>query len=338
MTVRRMCMKVESWRLKQPLRITGYTMECASVVVVSVEQAGCVGRGEAAGVYYLDDDVEHVMSRLETVRSLIEAGIDRSALQHILPPGGARNALDSALWDLDAQLSGQPVWALAGLDQPRPLLTTFTCGADEPANMAAVARGYSSAKAIKLKLTGEPADARRVKAVRAARPDVSLAVDANQGFTPATLAELLPALLEANVSLIEQPYPIGAEAWLDDLSCPIRIAADESMQSATDLPALASRFDVVNIKLDKCGGLTEGLAIARAARLLGLEPMVGCMPTTSLGIAPAVVLGQLCSIADLDAPLFLETDRAVAADYSDGCVSMPEALWGGRARVQGDRG
>jgi L-alanine-DL-glutamate epimerase-like enolase superfamily enzyme len=220
------------------------------------------------------------------------------------------------------------VWQLAGLDAPRPLLTTFTCHADAPERMAARARAYHGARAIKLKLTGDPMDAERVQAVRECLPRIWLGVDANQGFTRATLERLMPVLVECGVDLIEQPFPVGAEALLDGLRLPIPVAADESAQCLGDLPALVGRFDVVNIKLDKCGGLTEGLEMARAARSLGLKVMVGNMSGTSLAMAPAFVVGQLCDIVDLDGPVFLEADRSIPARYDDGLVSIPDALWG----------
>jgi L-Ala-D/L-Glu epimerase / N-acetyl-D-glutamate racemase len=238
------------------------------------------------------------------------------------------NALDCALWDLEAKITGSPVWKLAGLNPPRPLVTTFTCAADEPEQMAQTARTYAGAQAIKLKLTGEPSDAERVEAVRHARDDVWLSVDANQGFTRKSLERLMPVLVQARVALIEQPFPVGQESLLDGFSSHIPIAADESVQGLSDLHALADRFDMVNIKLDKCGGLTDGLAMARAARELGLEIMVGNMLGTSLAMAPAFLLGQLCKVVDIDGPVFLECDRAAAVQYKNGLVSCPEELWG----------
>ncbi|HEY4445639.1 MAG TPA: enolase C-terminal domain-like protein, partial [Steroidobacteraceae bacterium] len=209
-----------------------------------------------------------------------------------------------------------------------PLLTTFTVGANDPDKMAADARAYTQAKAIKLKLTGQPADADRVRAVRAARPDVWLGVDANQGFTRPFLATLMPVLVEARVELIEQPFKIGQEVQLDGLGSPIPLAADESVQGLADVPALVGRFNVVNIKLDKCGGLTEALAMAREARRLGLDVMVGNMLGTSLAMAPAFLVGQLCNVVDLDGPVFLSRDRSVPVRYESGLISSPEALWG----------
>jgi len=319
----------EKWPLKKPFRITGYTMVDCEVVVVTLTQEGRSGRGEAAGVYYLREDVAGMVKRIESVRDSIEAGIDRETLQTLLPPGGARNAVDCALWDLDAKRMGKPAWQLAGLDEPRPLLTAHTVGAESPTDMADWARSYTEAKFLKLKLTGEPIDADRIRAVRAARKDVSLAVDANQGFTRSSLEALLPVLTQARITLVEQPFPIGQEAQLDGLKFPIPIAADESIQGLKDLPALVGRFGVVNIKLDKCGGLTEGLAIAREARRLGLDVMVGNMTGTSLAMAPGFLVGQLCQVVDLDGPLFLRSDRTPSATFAAGNVWCPDSVWGG---------
>ena len=321
--------KIEQWPLKAPFRITGYTWEQVDVLLVTLERNGRVGRGEAAGVYYKNDKPASMLRQLESLRPRIEAGLSREELlQGILPAGGARNALDCALWDLEAKTSSRPAWQIAGLDKPHPLLTTFTCSADEPEKMAATASAYKNARAIKLKLTGEPEDAERVRAVREARADVWLGVDGNQGFIRASLEALLPVLIEARVALIEQPFPIGKEALLDGLFSPIPIAADESVQSLADIPGLVGRFSVVNIKLDKCGGLTEGLAMARAARELGLDTMVGNMIGTSLAMAPAYLLGQHCQVVDLDGPIFLKTDRENPVRYSDGLIECPKALWG----------
>jgi L-alanine-DL-glutamate epimerase-like enolase superfamily enzyme len=297
-------------------------------LVVTLEKDGQVGRGEAEGVYYKDDTPVSMIKEIEERRSLIEAGINRESVQKLLPPGGARNALDCAVWDLEAKLTGRRAWQIAGLERPRPLITTFTCGANTPEKMAAAAGAYANARAIKLKLTGEPSDADRVRAVRQARPDVWLGVDANQGFTRASLERLMPTLTDTHVALIEQPFPIGQEALLDGFQSPIAIAADESAQDLRDIPGLVGRFNVVNIKLDKCGGLTEGLAMARAARALGLDTMVGNMLGTSLAMAPGFLVGQLCNVVDLDGPVFLKADRAISVDYKNGMISCPDALWG----------
>jgi L-alanine-DL-glutamate epimerase-like enolase superfamily enzyme len=194
--------------------------------------------------------------------------------------------------------------------------------------MAAGAAGFREARAIKLKLTGESTDAERVRAVRSVRPDAWLAVDANQGFTVEHLRTLLPVLIEARVELIEQPFPVGREPTLDELRCPIPIAADESVQSLSDIPGILGRFQVVNIKLDKCGGLTEALAMAREAGRLGLGVMVGNMVGTSLAMAPAYVIGQLCQVVDLDGPLLLRNDRSPGVTYQDGYICCDERVWG----------
>jgi L-alanine-DL-glutamate epimerase-like enolase superfamily enzyme len=322
---------LERWPLASPFRITGHTFEAIQVLVIGLEKDGCIGRGEAAGVYYKNDDAASMLQKIEALRGTIQAGTDRNTVRCLLPAGGARNALDCALWDLEAKQSGNPAWQIAGLSGQKPLLTTFTCGADEPEKMAATARGYRQARAIKLKLTGEASDRDRVHAVREARGDVWLAVDANQGFTRASFDRLMPVLVEAKVALIEQPFPIGQEAWLDGLQSPIPIAADESVQDLSDVRGLAGRVNVINIKLDKCGGLTEGLAMARTAQELGLQSMVGNMMGTSLAMAPAYLLGQLCTVVDLDGPIFLKADRAVTIEYVDGLIHCPLAVWGGPA-------
>lgn len=321
---------IENFPLREPFTITGSTMWDTDVVVVTLGKDGQLGRGEASGVaYHAGDDAPGMLRHIEAVRGKLEAGLDRGALQALLPPGGARNAVDCALWDLEAKLSGRPAWQMAGLEPPRPLLTTFTVGANGPAKMATDARAYVQARAIKMKLTGGAEDADRVRAVRAARPDVWLSIDANQGFDCASLARLMPVLVEARVQLVEQPFPIGQEALMDGLDCPILCAADESAQGLADLPGLVGRFQVVNIKLDKCGGLSEGLAMAREARRLGLEVMVGNMIGSSLAMAPAFLVGQLCSVVDLDGPVFLQRDRPHPVSYMEGKVSCPDALWGG---------
>jgi len=320
---------IENFPLKEPFHITGHTMTKSEVLLVEIEADGLVGRGEAAGVYYRKSDSPSQNAKLiETVRGRVEAGIDRETLQALLPPGGARNALDCALWDLEAKTTGNPAWRIAGLESPHSLLTTFTVGANHPEKMAHAARAYTEAKAIKLKLTGASEDADRVLAVRSARPDVWLGVDANQGFTRASLEALLPVLLQARVQLIEQPFKVGEDALLDGLQAPIPIAADESAQSLADLPKLSGRFNVVNIKLDKCGGLTEALRMAQTAGQFGLNVMVGNMVGTSLAMAPAFLVGQLCDVVDLDGPVFLSTDRPTAVRYEKGMISCPPALWG----------
>ena len=314
---------------KAPFRITGYTFTAFNSLLVSLEdEDGHVGRGEGLGVYYFDDTPAKMLEQVVAMRGEIEAGITREQLQQVLPPGGTRNALDCALWELEAKRSGKPAWQLAGLTEVKPLVTTFTVGADDPLVMAERARDYAQARAIKLKLTDDDFNAERVRAVRTARPDVWLMVDANQGFTRKSFAKLLPTLLESRVSVVEQPFPMGKENWFDGLERPLKFAADESVQDRRDLQKMVGRVDVINIKLDKCGGLTEALAIADAARKLGFELMVGNMSGSSLAMAPAFVVGQLCEVVDLDGPTFLTTDCSPAASYEDGRIWCPESLWG----------
>jgi L-alanine-DL-glutamate epimerase-like enolase superfamily enzyme len=284
-------------------------------------------------VYYLNDDAEHIVATLEAHRAAIEAGIGREELQSLLPAGGARNAVDCALWELEAARTGKAVWALAGLPPPKPLLTTFTLGAESPGHMAEGAKRYASARALKLKLTGDLAlDMERVRAVRVARPDAWIGVDANQGYTVEGLKPLVAGLLDAHVSQLEQPIRRGCEADLEGFLSPIPLIADESALTLADLPGLVGRFNLVNIKLDKCGGLTEGLAMAHQARRLGLGVMVGNMVGTSLAMAPSFVLGQLCDVVDLDGPTFLKHDPPPTITYNEGMIWCDEKVWGSESR------
>ena len=321
---------VQPVELAAPFRISGFVFERQDLVVVTLRDGPHRGRGEASGVYYLKDDPQKIVATIEAHRARIEQGIDRESLQKLLPPGGARNALDCALWELDAARAGRPVWELAGLHSVNPLVTTFTVGADEPAVMAEGARKYLHARALKLKLTGDlDIDIARVRAVRAARPGAWIGVDANQGYRIDALNGLIPVLVQANVSLLEQPLARGREADLQGYLSPVPIAADESVLGLADVPGLVGRFDVVNIKLDKCGGLTEALAMARKAQELGLKVMVGNMVGTSLAMAPGFVVGQLCDIVDLDGPTFLKRDCIPGATYADGKIWCGENVWGG---------
>jgi L-Ala-D/L-Glu epimerase len=329
----RLAVAVEKLPFSAPFRIAGRVFEHQDAVVVTLDDGVHRGRGEASGVFYLEDDVPRAAAAIEAQRAVIERGIDREALQRLLPRGGARNALDCALWELEAERAGRPVWALAGLKPPRQLTTTFTLGADTPEIMAAGARRYAAARALKLKLTGDlELDAARVRAVRAVRPDVWLGVDANQAYGIAELPRLISVLVETRVELIEQPLARGREADLEGCDSPIPIAADESALGLNDIAGLIGRFDTVNIKLDKCGGLTEGLAMAHEARRAGLDVMVGNMMGSSWAMAPSFVLGQLCDVVDLDGPTFLARDRTPAVRYAGGMIWCDEAVWGGPSR------
>jgi L-Ala-D/L-Glu epimerase len=320
---------VEKLEFSAPFRIAGFVFEHQDAVLVTLDDGRHRGRGEACGVFFLGERAERMAAEIEARRAAIERGIERVELQHLLPPGGARNALDCALWELEARRAGKPVWALAGLSRPKPLLTTFTLGAEAPEVMAAGARRYAQARALKVKLTGDlDLDGARVAAVRRARPDVWMGVDANQAYPVGQLPRLIRILADARVELLEQPVARGHEQGLEDLVSPIPIAADESALALPDVAGLAGRFDVVNIKLDKCGGLTEGLAMAHAAHAQGLRVMVGNMMGSSLAMAPAFVLGQLCEVVDLDGPTFLKHDRTPGVRYSGGMIECDDAVWG----------
>ena len=316
--------------LVEPFHISGHVFQDTPVLQVRLTQDGLTGRGEAAGVYYTGDTPQRMLQTLESVRPKIEAGLSRQALRALLPPGGTRNALDCALWELEALRAGCAVWQLAGLAPPQPRLTTMTVGAGSPETMAQDARAFASAKAIKLKLTGDTdLDIQRVETVRRARPEVWLSVDANQGFTPKTIGRLIPVLVDTGVQLLEQPFARGREQDMAGMDFPLPTAADESCLDLAELEKVHGLFDVINIKLDKCGGLTEGLMMAERARELGVKVMVGCMIGTSLSVAPGFVLGQLCDVVDLDAPISLVEDCEPAVIYAAGKLYSPPEVWGG---------
>jgi L-alanine-DL-glutamate epimerase-like enolase superfamily enzyme len=320
---------IEHWPTAAPFRIAGNIFHANDCVRVELARNGFAGQGEAAGVYYLNDQVPRMIDQIEEVRAAIERGIDRARLQTLLPPGGARNALDCALWALDAAEAGTSVSALAGIGATRPLLTFMTIGVDTPEAMGRRAAELAGWPALKLKLSGDGLDRERVDAVRAARPAATIAVDANQGFDRAGLEAVLPGLVAAGVVLVEQPFPRDKDEWLDGLACPIPIAADESVQHAGDIAGCVGRYQVINIKLDKCGGLTEALAMLDACRAAGLDAMVGNMMGTSLAMAPSFLVGQSCAFVDLDGPQMLTTDRVPGARYEGGIIDFSGDIWGG---------
>ena len=322
-------LRVERFAYHRPFRISGHVFTETALLVAELSDGAHTGRGEGAGVYYLGDDIDHMLAEAERARDAIERGATREDLQQLLPPGGARNALDCAYWDLESRRAGRPVWELAGLASPRALRSTLTLGADGAEVMAKAALAIDPEAPVKVKLTGDlDDDIARVAAIRAARPDAWIGVDANQGYTAETLAGLLPTLVEARIAQLEQPLARGREADLDGLKRPLPFVADESALSLADTAALVGRFDVVNIKLDKCGGLTEALAIARQAKTLGLDVMVGNMMGSSLSMAPSYLVGQLCDIVDLDGPTFLARDRVPGVEYRGGMIHCPDTIWG----------
>ena len=247
----------------------------------------------------------------------------------MLPPGAARNAVDCALWDLEAKLCGRPVWQLAGLPAPEPLVTAYTLGIDRPERMAEAARAVRDRPLLKIKLAGDGADLERVRAVRTAAPEARLVVDANEAWNLATYEALAPRLGELGVALLEQPFPAAEDGNLAALPHPVPVCADESCHVTADLERLRDRYDFVNIKLDKTGGLTEALALRQAARAAGFGVMVGCMVGTSLAMAPAFLVAQGADVVDLDGPLLLARDRESGIVYEGSRMLPPPAsLWG----------
>ena len=319
----------EQWPLHTPFRITGLEWTDLNAAVVEIEQSGVVGRGEAAGVYYEGESAESIIGQIEDCQGEIESGIDREALQSLLPPGGARNAIDCALWDLEAKLADSTVWALAGVTYA-PVQTVMTIGIrDSAEEMGELAGELSRFPVLKVKLD-ENQPVERLAAIRAARPDADIVVDANQGFTFELLKEILPDVAKLNIAMVEQPLPRGGDDRLEGFDSPVPLCADESCLHLGELDQAARRYQMVNIKLDKCGGLTEGLAIARQAREKGLGVMVGNMFGTTLAMAPAMVVAQLCDFIDLDGPLHLRCDRPPSMSFTNGRVELPAApIWGG---------
>jgi L-alanine-DL-glutamate epimerase-like enolase superfamily enzyme len=297
-------------------------------VVVELEENGAVGRGECIGIDRYGESVHSIVETIETLRTELERGLGRADLAESLPPGAARNALDCALWDLEAKSTGKPVWTLAGLSEPQPLVTAFTLGIDSPENMAAAALRNADRPLLKLKLIGA-GDLERVAAVRKSVPRTRLIVDANEAWSRADYEALAPALDALKVEMIEQPFKAGDDAMLADLLRPVAVCADESCHDATGLERLACLYDVINIKLDKTGGLTEALKLRALALERGLAVMVGCMVATSLAMAPATLVAQGARYVDLDGPLLLARDRRPGLSFAGSTIQPPSpTLWG----------
>ena len=300
----------------------------AVVCVATLRDGAHVGRGECVPYARYGETVESVMEQIASARAAIEAGAGRDALSGLLPAGAARNALDCAVWDLEAKQSGRGVAALAGVGALAPVVTAYTLSLGTPAAMATAARAAADRPVLKIKLGGE-GDLARLAAVRAAAPHAELIVDANESWTPADLPAYFAACAAAGVTLIEQPLPADADGALAEGARPVPVCADESVHDRRGLAALRDRYDVVNIKLDKTGGLTEALALADAAEALGFGLFVGCMVGTSLAMAPALLLAGRARFVDLDGPLLLQRDRAPGLRYEGSLVfPPPPALWG----------
>lgn len=324
----RLTVQSRSWRLKEPFVIARGSRTVSNVVVVQLEADGHVGRGEAQGVAYQGETQESMTAQIEKVRGIIESGITRQELLKLLPAGGARNAVDAALWDLQAKQTGMHVWARAGVRNGGPIESAVTIGIRTPEAFESSARALSDHPWIKIKVDrNNPVAA--VAAVRRGAPRARLIVDANQSWSLEDLARFAPALLEHNVDLLEQPLAAGKDDNLSKNWSAIPICADESLNTIEDLPRLIGRYDFVNIKLDKCGGLTTALELARAAQRSGFRLMSGCMVSSSLAMAPAMVLAQLCEINDLDGAFLLAEDWPGGIIYERGTMQVPwPAFWG----------
>jgi L-alanine-DL-glutamate epimerase-like enolase superfamily enzyme len=317
----------EIWPFKQPFRISRGTRTEAQVVVVTVSDGEHIGRGECVPAGCYNQSTASVLAQVESVK--VDGNLNRQALQEQLPAGAARNALDCALWDLEAKISGKRAWELAKILIVPEVETSFTISLDTPEKMGAAARENANLPILKLKLGGDNPDLARVAAVREAAPAVRLLIDANESWSAEHYRQIVSGLKQLGVELIEQPFPAHVDEVLETLDHPIPVCADESCHTTADLPRLKDRYEAVNVKLDKTGGLTEALSLCERAGENGFKLMTGCMVCTSLGIAPARVLTSLANWVDLDGPLLLARDRDHPVTYVNGTIGIPQRdLWG----------
>lgn len=322
----RVSVEKRTWPFAKPFKIARGTMTEIEMIEVTLEQNGHIGRGEGIGIPYKGETAEQMSAQILAVIPMIEAGATRNDLFALLPNGGARNALDCAMWDLTCKKEGRRIWDYLNLI-PRPLTTVATISVDEPEIMRASAAQAPSTH-LKIKVNSKDPIA-QVEAVRASRPDATLIVDANQSIPLADLKSVSEAYAKLKVKLLEQPLAAGADSALEGYSLPIPICADESCETLADLERISKLYQYINIKLDKAGGLTHALQIAKEARIRNLGLMVGCMAGTSLGMAPSFIVGQMCQFVDIDGPLLMAGDREHAMIYSNGRVSPPDSLlWG----------
>jgi L-Ala-D/L-Glu epimerase len=321
--------RIERWPLASAFTISRGSKTEAVVVVAELSDGHHRGRGECVPYARYGETPDGVMTAIEKLRPALKKGIDRAGLEVALPSGAARNALDCALWDLSAKQSASRVYALAGLGSPNPRVTAYTISLAAPEAMAQAAEAAASRPLLKVKLGGGEDDRMRIAAVRRAAPRAEIIVDANEGWSEDNLAQNLAACADAGVTLIEQPLPEGHDGALARVKRPIPVCADESVHDRASLGALGDRYDAVNIKLDKTGGLTEALALAAEAERRGFAIMVGCMVSTSLAMAPAMLVAQRAQVVDLDGPLLLAKDRPDGLRYDGSLAYPPEsALWG----------
>lgn len=326
--MRRLEVETERFPIRGAFTISRGSKTEAEVVTVRLTEDGATGWAESVPYKRYGETLDSVIAQIEAVRAPLEAGCTRADLGRLLAPGAARNALDCALWDLEARQRGLPVWQLAGLQEPQPVTTAYTLSLGTPEAMADAARRAPATDVLKLKLGGE-GDLDRLRAVRDAAPEARFIIDANEGWNFATLERLAPICAELGVVLIEQPLPAAEDHLLTRGRYPVSICADESCHTADDIDRLADRYDAVNIKLDKTGGLTEAIRTMERARSHNLDIMVGCMVGTSLAMAPAVLLTPYAAFVDLDGPLLLTKDRSPSLCYQHGqIVPARSGLWG----------
>jgi L-alanine-DL-glutamate epimerase-like enolase superfamily enzyme len=325
---RKLSIKQESWPIAGTFTISRGSKTAADVVVVEIEEGGKLGRGECVPYARYKESIGLVVETIEKLRGAIEGGVGRTRLRNIQGPGAARNAIDCALWDLEAKLAGKPAWALADIARPKDVVTAYTLSLDTPQKMGEAAKANAGRPLLKLKLAG-PDDLDRVKAVHQAAPGGRLIVDANEGWTLADYRALSPQLKDLGVVLIEQPLPADQDLALLEVAPSVPVCADESCHDLATMRTLKGRYQAVNIKLDKSGGLTEALAMVAEAKRLDFQIMVGCMVGTSLAMAPAFLVAQEAQFVDLDGPLLLAKDRPDGFTF-DGSVMHPNdpELWG----------
>jgi len=318
----------ETWPLARTFRISRGARTEAVVVVAEVSDGVTTGLGESVPYARYGETVERVIADIEAMRNDVENGLTRKALQQFMPAGAARNALDCALWDFEAKRSGKRHWDLAGLPAPSRIVTVETVSLDDVDVMRREAAKISHKPLLKMKLADEGA-LDRIRAVHEGAPNSRIIVDANEGMDLSTLLAIAPELKALNVAMLEQPFRVGEDAALNDISCDVPLCADESCHTTADLAGLKGRYDFVNIKLDKTGGLTGALELAEAATKAGLQLMTGCMVGTSLAMAPAMIIGAKSRIVDLDGPIWMAKDREHGLTFDNGVMGLPDrALWG----------
>jgi L-alanine-DL-glutamate epimerase-like enolase superfamily enzyme len=320
--------KHDRFALIRPFRIARGVKTFADVITVTVEEEGAIGRGEGVPYPRYGESIETSLAAIEGVRAALEAGADRQALQSLLPAGAARNAVDCALWDLEARRAGTDVAEMAGVPEVGRLVSALTLGIDTAEAMAEAAALHPGAPLLKVKVDAED-PAARIRAVRAAAPEAALIVDPNESWDQRLVEAMQPILLDEGVDLLEQPVPAESDSWLEGFVPAVPICADEAVHVAADLDRIARRYQAVNVKLDKTGGLTGALELAHSARARGLGLMTGCMISSSLSIAPALHIAALSDFADLDGPLWLREDRAGGVKDEGGMLVPPvPGFWG----------